>query len=92
MDQRRGLPRTDPAPPEWWPGQTISRCMKKRLKVGLLGLSPPLPNVGGKTEYQLNTDAGPFFVTQPSGEKRFPAGAKIYLALKPDTVRLFPPD
>ena len=46
--------------------------------------------VGSKTEYQVSTDAGSFFVTLPSTAPQFAMGGKVHLSVDPKTVRLFP--
>ena len=45
--------------------------------------------VGSKTEYQIATDAGSLFATQPSGAAQFDAGRTVHLAVSPEAVRLF---
>lgn len=63
-----------------------------RTKDSFVGEITTATYVGSKTEYQVGTDAGSFFVTLPSAATQFPAGAKIYLLVDPDMVRLFPVD
>jgi len=64
----------------------------RKVKDSFAGEVTTATYVGSKTEYQVDTDAGSFFVTLPSAAAQFPAGTKIHLSVDPDTVRLFAPE
>lgn len=63
----------------------------KQAKGRFAGVITTATYVGSKTEYQVSTEAGSFFVTLPSTSRQFAAGASVYLSVEPETVRLFPP-
>ena len=62
----------------------------KKIKDSFAGVIETATYVGSKTEYQISTEAGSFFVTLPSRSKQYAAGTKIHLSVDPDAVRLFP--
>jgi iron(III) transport system ATP-binding protein len=62
----------------------------KKIKDSFAGVIETATYVGSKTEYQIRTKAGSFFVTLPSRSTQYAAGTKIHLSVDPDVVRLFP--
>ena len=64
----------------------------KKAKGSFAGVITTATYVGSKTEYQISTQAGSFFVTLPSTSRQFAAGDEVHLAVDPETVRLFPPE
>ena len=64
----------------------------KKAKRSFAGVITTATYVGSKTEYQISTQAGSFFVTLPSTSRQFAAGDEVHLAVDPETVRLFPPE
>ena len=64
----------------------------RKTKGSFTGVVATATYVGSKTEYQVSTEAGSFFVTLPSATAQFAAGAKVHLSVDPETVRLFAPE
>ena len=64
----------------------------KKAKGSFAGVITTATYVGSKTEYQISTQAGSFFVTLPSTSRQFAAGDEVHLAVDSETVRLFPPE